>query len=111
MTKKRMKRPKDEDEIPEELIERLLGDRSTAAELFGKDGLFDKLKKRLVERALEGELTAHLGYSKYAERPDDSTNARNGKAPKRVKTDEGELEMSTHPTDRVVPFCGYDSSA
>lgn len=103
MAKKRPKPSTETDEIPEELVERLLGDRSTAAELFGRDGLFDKLKKRLVERALEGELTAHLGYSKYADRPDDSDNARNGRSSKTLKTDDGEIEIEV-PRDRTGSF-------
>jgi putative transposase len=103
MTKKRTKQPTDFDAIPEELVERLLGNRSTAEELFGEHGLFQQLKKRLVERALQGELTAHLGYDKYRGRPATSDNARNGTTSKTVKTDDGELEIEV-PRDRVGSF-------
>ncbi len=35
-------------------------------ELLGKEGVLKQLTKRLVERALEGEMTTHLGYEKNA---------------------------------------------
>lgn len=38
----------------EELLDELLKDGKTAADIFGKDGLLKQLTKRLVERALEG---------------------------------------------------------
>ena len=61
----------------EELLDELLKDGKTAADIFGKDGLLKQLTKRLVERALEGELTDHLGYSKHAPIAKLSSNSRN----------------------------------
>ena len=43
------------------------------------------MRKRLMEKALEGELAAHLGYEKYARDP--GSNSRNGKSRKTVKTE------------------------
>ena len=57
------------------------------------------LTRRLVERALEGEMTAHLGYKKHAQEARDGGNSRNGKTGKRVKTDSGEMEIEV-PRDR-----------
>ena len=54
--------------------------------------IVSELYKRGVESMLEGEITAQLGYSKSASRPDKS-NARNGHISKRIKTEQGELEI------------------
>jgi putative transposase len=49
------------DEGVDELLDRLLAGRKPE-ELVGAGGLLEDLTKRFYERALEGELTAHLGY-------------------------------------------------
>lgn len=43
----------------------------------GESGLLAQLTKLVLESALEGELTAYLGYDKH-ERTEGSGNARNG---------------------------------
>jgi transposase-like protein len=63
-------------------------------EILGKDGVLKELTKRLVERALEGEMTHHLGYAKHAPDGHNSGNSRNGKSSKRVKGDSGELDIA-----------------
>ncbi|WP_081996369.1 hypothetical protein [Rickettsia felis] len=50
-------------DINTKLVEEILS-QSNPKELFGKDGLFQQLKKRLVERILEDELGHELGYSR-----------------------------------------------
>lgn len=60
-----------------------------------------ELHKRGIERMLEGELDAHLDYTKH-ERSDNS-NARNGKSRKRIKTSYGESEIAV-PRDRDASF-------
>ena len=74
-----------------------------AEEIFGKAGLVQELTKRLVERALEGEMTAHLGYEKHAVEGRNQGNSRNGRAPKRVKSGSAELEIEV-PRDRTGAF-------
>jgi putative transposase len=64
--------------------------------LEGKDGVLAPLIKRLVEASLEGELDAHLNDT-------NSTNRRNGKASKRVKTGFGSIPITT-PRDRNSTF-------
>jgi putative transposase len=59
------------------------------------------LTKRLVERALEGELTAHLGDEQHAPEGRGSGNSRNGTTAKNVLTGSGELEV---PRDRNGEF-------
>ena len=56
-----------------------------------------------MERALEGEMTAHLGYERHAESGKNSGNSRNGKGSKRVLGDTGTLEI-TVPRDRNGDF-------
>lgn len=87
----------------EELLDELLKDGKTAADIFGKDGLLKQLTKRLVERALEGELTDHLGYSKHAPIAKLSSNSRNGSSQKTLKGDLGEIPIDI-PRDREGNF-------
>ena len=51
-----------QDEIARGLVARA---RSEGAELVGPDGLLSGLTKRVLETALEEELTDHLGYEPY----------------------------------------------
>lgn len=59
------------------------------------------IRKSFYEKALSGEMDAHLGYEKHDTRPSD--NARNGHARKTVYTDDGALEIAT-PRDRNGEF-------
>ncbi len=59
------------------------------------------LKKITVEAALNAEMDEHLGYEKH--KPSNSSNSRNGKSSKRVKTEDGEFELDT-PRDRLGSF-------
>ena len=55
------------DAVDEQLIARLTGKaREGGLALTGEGGLLAQLTKRLVESALDGELTDHLGYDKRA---------------------------------------------
>ena len=60
-----------------------------------------ELTKALVEKALDGELTHHLGYPKYSSSKND--NARNGKSKKGLLTDHGKMEIVS-PRDRNGSF-------
>ena len=57
-----MKREKKEKPISDELIDELLKQGRTAEDV---NGLLKQLTKAVLERALQGELTEHLGYSKH----------------------------------------------
>jgi len=72
-------------------------------EILGSEGVLRDLTKRLVERALQGEMTAHLGYEKHASEGRDGGNSRNGSSSKRVKADFGEVEIAV-PRDRAGDF-------
>lgn len=89
---------KELDRILDELVR-----GKSAEEIFGDTGLVKELTKRLVERALEGEMTAHLGYEKHAPEGRNRRNSRNGVTTKRVKTGSAELAIEV-PRDREGSF-------
>jgi len=66
--------------IREEILEEILKDYKNPEDLIGKDGLLKELTKRLVEKAMDSELTHHLGYKKHSSRGKNSGNSRNGKS-------------------------------
>lgn len=78
-------------------------DLKPGTELFGANGLVKQITKRLVETVLEAELEAHLGYPKGERGEEPRPNPRNGTSPKRVRTDDGELELNV-PRDRNGTF-------
>jgi transposase-like protein len=86
----------------DQLLDQMLKGK-TPEEILGKDGVLKGLTKRLVERALEGELTTHLGYEKHAAEGRNSGNSRNGVTAKHVLTNSGELSIEV-PRDRNGEF-------
>ena len=71
------KKSEREQEVDALLDELLKGQRPE--DILNKGGLVEDLTKRLVERALEGEMTDHLGYEKHSPAGRDGGNSRNGK--------------------------------
>lgn len=88
-----------------EAIDQLITDLDLkkGTELFGANGLVKQITKRLVERALEAEMEERLGYPKGERTEEPRANPRNGTSPKRVKTDDGEIELEV-PRDRNGTF-------
>jgi putative transposase len=72
--------------ISDEVIDELLASASTE-EIAGPGGLLAELTKRLAERAMEVELTDHLGYETHQEASGGAGNTRNGSTPKTLLTD------------------------
>ena len=68
-----------------------------------KNGLLKQLTKALLERAMDAEMTDHLGYEKHDPAGYNSGNSRNGKSRKKLKGDFGEMEVET-PRDRNGTF-------
>src|SRR6476620_5335001 len=89
--------------ITPELLDQLLANYKNPEDLTGDDGLFKRLKKALIERALGAELTEHLGYEKGDPAGRGSGNSRNGTSSKTVLTEDGEVEISI-PRDRAGSF-------
>jgi transposase-like protein len=92
------------DAVDEQLIARLAGKaREGGLALTGEGGLLAQLTKRLVESALDGEITDHLGYGKHDAEGRDGGNSRNGRRAKTVLTEVGPVEIDV-PRDRDGSF-------
>ena len=102
-TLRRMVQRPDGERIPDEVIDQLLAGAGTEQEIAGPGGLLARLTERLVERALEVELTDHLGYEPHAEPPGGAGNTRNGTSPKTLVTEHGQVEIDA-PRDRDGSF-------
>jgi putative transposase len=89
--------------ISDEMIDELLAGASTEEEIAGPGGLLAELTKRLVERAMEVELTDHVGYESHQEPPGGAANQRNGTTPKTLITEHGRVAIDA-PRDRDGSF-------
>jgi len=72
------------DDINSKIIEELLP-KGDPSEIFGRDGIFNQLKKQRVERDIESE----LGYAKHSKIPKTEDNRRNGSYSKTTLDDDG----------------------
>ena len=89
--------------LPDAVVDELLAGAKSEEEIVGPGGVLAQLTKRLVERALEVELTDHVGYEPHAEPPGGAGNVRNGSTAKTLLTANGPVEIST-PRDRNGSF-------
>jgi putative transposase len=89
--------------VSNDLIDQLLADYKKPEDLIGEHGLLKQLTKRLVERALEAEMTEHLGHGRHDTVTNVAGNTRNGKSQKTLKGDFGELPIAV-PRDRQSTF-------
>src|SRR5947209_10251325 len=89
--------------IDKALIDELLADYKKPEDIIGENGLLKQLTKAILERALQAELTDHLGFEKHDPAGHHSGNTRNGASRKALKGDFGELELET-PRDRNASF-------
>lgn len=91
------------DEVLDLLLERSK-DEAGQLRLTGEDSMLGQLVKAVLERALEGELTAHLGYDKHDVSGNNSGNSRNGWGKgKTVQTGVGPVRIVV-PRDRAGSF-------
>jgi putative transposase len=90
-------------EIRTELIDELLKDYQKPEDIIGENGLLKRFVKAVLERAMNAELTHHLGYEKHDPAGYNSGNSRNGTSGKKVKGEFGELEIEV-PRDRASTF-------
>src|SRR5215467_15785088 len=91
------------DEIKPDLVDELLKGYQKPEDIIGQNGLLKRLTKALLERAMNAELTNHLGYEKHDPAGNNSGNSRNGTSSKTVKGEFGELEIEV-PRDRISTF-------
>jgi len=104
-----MVRKKKEPNRVDEMLDELLADCHTPDDILGESGLLKQLSKRLIERALAGELNHHLKVEKEIEldeiTPERPTgrNSRNGYSKKTLQSDHGEMDLAI-PRDRQGEF-------
>ena len=87
--------------VPAEILDQFVRQGPLTAEEL--EAAVRRFKKAIIERALGGELTHHLGYPPGGTKPDDTTNHRNGASGKTVLTDDGPLPIAV-PRDREGTF-------
>ena len=63
--------------IKNEIIEELMKSVSKPEDLLGSDGILKQLTARLVEKALQAEMSHHLGYESGDRKPGAAANCRN----------------------------------
>jgi putative transposase len=92
------------DGLDEQLVTQLLSSaKASGLKLTGEGGMLQQLTKLVLESALEGEITDHLGYDKHDPAGRGTGNSRNGTRPKTVLTDVGPVEIDV-PRDRDASF-------
>jgi len=89
--------------IKPELVEELLRSVEKPEDLLGPGGMLQRLKGALMERMLEAEMSAHLGYELNEAQGRGSGNSRNGHSAKTVETETGPVEIRV-PRDRKGSF-------
>src|SRR5215469_13168307 len=102
MVMARKKKEKEKD-IIDQLLDNIDFRGLTQDEVVGQDGLIKQLTGRILQRALEAEMTEHLGYEKNSNTGDNSGNSRNGHTEKTVLL-ENQSAVIEVPRDRNGTF-------
>src|SRR3954462_8718343 len=87
--------------VPSEILDQFVREGPISPEEL--EAAVRRFKKAIIERALGGELTHHLGYPPGGAKPQAATNHRNGTGSKTVLTDDGPLPIDV-PRDRAGTF-------
>jgi transposase-like protein len=98
-----MAREKKEKDIIDQLLDNIDFRGLTQDEVVGQDGLIKQLTGRILQRALEAEMTEHLGYEKNSNVGDNSGNSRNGYTEKTVLLENQSATIEV-PRDRNGTF-------
>ncbi len=96
-----MKKPKAEKPFSDALLDELLSTQGRKPEDI--QGLLKQITKAVLERAMQGELTEHLGYEKHDPAGNNTGDSRNGVTKKTLTGDFGQVELAT-PRDRNGDF-------
>jgi len=103
--------------LPKQLIDSLLADYKKPEDLIGEHGLLKQITKALVERALQAEMTEHLGHGKNEAVDNAAGNTRNGTSPKTLQGEFGKLPIratdtatSNRSSSRSTRRAGQDST-
>ena len=97
------KREKKEKDILDQILDTIDFRGLTQDEVAGKDGLIKQLTGKILQRALDAEMTEHLGYEKNSNDGDNSGNSRNGRSEKTVLLENQEATIEV-PRDRNGTF-------
>ena len=100
MAKTRQRKEKD---VLDQLLDSIDFRGLTQDEVVGKDGLIKQLTGRILQCALEAEMTEHLGYEKNSNSGDNSGNSRNGHGEKTLLLENQSATISV-PCDRAGTF-------
>ena len=100
MTKTRKKVERDQ---WDELLDQVDFKGLTQEEVLGQGGLVKQLTGRILQKILEAEMTAHLGYEKHSNAGDNTGDSRNGYTAKTVLTGDQEAVLNI-PRDRAGTF-------
>ena len=87
-------------QISAQLLEELIPGPVTKEQF---EDIFQNFKKAFIERALNAEMSHHLGYGAGQAKPEGTTNHRNGSSAKTVITDTGSLRIDV-PREREGSF-------
>jgi transposase-like protein len=97
------KKEKKEKDIIDQLLDNIDFHGLTQDEVVGQGGLIKQLTGRILQRALEAEMTEHLGYEKNSNAGDNSGNNRNGHTEKTVLLENQSTTIEV-PRDRNGTF-------
>ena len=89
--------------ITDSILDEILKELKNPQDFDTDGGLFDQLKKGLMERALQAEMTHHLGYEKNDPAGNNSGNSRNGTTKKTLLTKNSKIEIEI-PRDRETTY-------
>ena len=89
--------------FPREVLDQLLKGYTRPEDLTGPEGLLKQLTAALVERAMNAELTHHLGYDAGEKPTEEQSNRRNGTTTKTLRSEQGALSVEV-PRDRDGTF-------
>ena len=95
-----MKKQQEGQPVTDEMIDRWLKNGRKPEDV---QGLLQQITKAVLERAMQAEMSEHLGYERHDPAGNNSGNSRNGVSRKKLKGDFGEIEIET-PRDRNGDF-------
>jgi putative transposase len=84
-------------------LDSLLENYKSPEDFLGENGILKTLTKKIIERALQAEMTVHLGHGKNESVQNSAGNTRNGYSSKTIKGDFGALPLVL-PRDREGSF-------
>jgi transposase-like protein len=97
------RKEKKEKDIIDQMLDTIDFRGLTQEQVLGQEGLIKQLSGRILQRALEAELTDHLGYEKNSNDGDNSGNSRNGYSEKTVLMENQSATLEV-PRDRNGTF-------